>query len=58
MNIAQSICEGLIESLITGKPNNNFSRESKKLLIEKKDDVIFTRNRVLEEENKKFYKYK
>jgi hypothetical protein len=46
MNVAQSICEGLIESLITGKPNNNFSRESKKLLIEKKDDVIFTRNRV------------
>lgn len=46
MNAAQNICEGFIESLKTGKPNNNFSRESKKLLIEKKDDVIFVGNRV------------
>lgn len=41
MNVAQNICEGFIESLKTGKPNNNFSKESKKLLIEKKDDIIF-----------------
>ncbi len=46
MNAAQNICEGFIDSLKTGEVNNNFSRESKKLLIEKKDDVIFVGERM------------
>ena len=70
MNVSQNICEGFIDSLKTGEPNNNFSRESKKLLIEKKDDVIFKYSlesyipnknmgqKDYTEEMLKYYKYK